>query len=845
MKNIFFAFVAVSLLCGNGSLQAAELSQGTAGFKAGVAPFFETYCVQCHGPKKSKGKVTLHTLSGDVASGQAIEQWGKILDVLKSGEMPPEDEKQPDSANRGAIADWIENGLHTYVATSKPATSEPTTRRLTNIEYENTLRDLLGFKLSIIDRLSEDPVKPYHFNNTAEFMRMGPEQIDRYLEIARFAIASAIVDPDKPTAFTTKRTWDANGNFSGMGLDEIGVNGNRRNSAASGMGLKGFPAHGEFRIRFKASAILPSGYTEVPLRLVMGYPLDRNSGNLQVEPITTVRLSNNPDQPQAFEFIGRIENFPVEQLPLKNGVPQPDKLHITPQNIFDNGTLNDVVETSRDLTLPRVVLHELEFESPLTDVWPPIYHTKILFDSPLRDSNPSAYVREVLIRFMSRAFRRPPTDNEVEHFGRIFALLRPDMETFEAAIRETLAMVLIAPQFLFHTTTDDATNYHYEIASRLSYFLWASMPDDQLLSLAAQKQLTNPSIINAQAKRMLVDERANDFIANFTTQWLSLTKMKTVPINKEIFPRFLYRVPRGERAGTEVPYIPTVRDYMIEETHGFIGELVRRNASVLNIVDSDFVFINDRLAAHYNLSGVEGVGFRAVPIKPDNNLGGLLTHGSMLIGNGTGTAPHPIYRAVWLREAILGDTVAPPPAEVPALSDSAGESAEKALTIAELLAKHRQVESCNDCHVRLDPWGIPFEQYNAIGVYQPKVPKMGARIAGFNEKTHKSLDNYNAYLASINTEPISAESRVPQGPQVNGMRDLKQFLLKERKRDIVENVIRRLMTYALGRELQVRDRFAVAKLYETAEKNQFKIRDIIVSICSSELMRDVPVQKVK
>lgn len=852
-KNRLVVVVVIALAWCKSPIHTADITPGIGGFNTAIVPFFDVYCIRCHGPEKSKAKVTVHTLEGDLIASRQLDRWEKILDVIRSGEMPPEDERQPEATQRQAVVRWIESGLKANVATASAEVGEPTMRRLTNIEYENTLRDLLGFKLNVIDRLPEDPLKPYHFNNTAGLMRVGPEQIDRYLEVARHAMASAIVDPGKPTVFTTKQTWSTISSDTGMGQDEVGIDGNRRNTAATGMGLKGFPLHGEFRVRFQAAAILPKGFSQASLRLVMGYPLDRNSGNLQVSPIGIVRLSNGPDDLQQFEFRGRIENFPAEKLPNKDGRPQPDRLHITPQLIFDNGTLNDdnTFANSRALGLPRVVLNSLEFEAPLTETWPPPHHRRILFDSPLRDRDPAAYMREVLLRFMSRAFRRPPTIIEVDHFARVFSLIRPDFDTFEAAARETLAMVLIAPQFLFHAATaDDApdrsSTRQHEIASRLSYFLWASMPDELLSSLASQGKLGDPQVLAAQAARMLADERSTDFIANFTTQWLSLTKMKTVPINRDLFPRFLYRVAHGERAGTETPYLPTVRDYMIEETIGFIAELVRRNASVLQIVDSDFVYINQRLAVHYGVPGVEGDQLRPVPVTPELNLGGLLTQGSVLIGNGTGSAPHPIYRAVWLREAILGDVVAPPPAEVPALADSAGESAEKALTIADLLAKHRQVESCNDCHARLDPWGIPFEHYNAIGLYQPKVPKEGTRVAGFMMKQHENLDGYRAYLASINTQPISAEARLPQGPRVDGMRDLKRFLLTERKRDIAENVIRRLLTYALGRELTYRDRFAVNHLCDVAEKNDYRFRDMIVSVCTSDLLRASPShQRVK
>jgi hypothetical protein len=311
-----------------------------------------------------------------------------------------------------------------------------------------------------------------------------------------------------------------------------------------------------------------------------------------------------------------------------------------------------------------------------------------------------------------------------------------------------------------------------------------------------------------------------------------------VPINRDLYPRFAYVVSGGETAGTEVPYHTSIRDYMMQESFGFVHEMIRRNASALSIIDSDFAYLNERLANHYGVEGVKGMHMRAVPIKPEHNLGGILTQGSVLIGNGTGTAPHPIYRAVFLREAILGDTVAPPPSGVPALEETAGDTTEGALSIAQLLAKHRTVESCNDCHFRLDPWGIPFEDYNAIGQYQPMVPKDGTRIARFNKQTHGDMAGYLAYLDSIYTVDVNAKARVPHGPEVDGMRELKAYLLKNRKDDIAQNMIRRLLSYGIGRTLTYRDRFAVEELFEEAEDNDFKMRDIIVSICKSDVFQD-------
>lgn len=824
----------VVLACFSQPAVAVEIAAGAKGFVSRVKPFFTAHCVRCHGPEKQKAELALHTIPGDLSRDGNVELWETILERLESGEMPPENEPQPIDADRAAVVKWIESALRDFVTQASRTQTAPMARRLTNFEYENTIRDLLGFELKLIDNLPKDPVKPYRFNNTAEFMRMGPEQVDRYMECARRAMASAIVEPAKPEIHKTRRDWKPYGLDRGLGADEISPWGNRRNTPAWGMGLRSFPTTGEYRIRVKASAILPPGISEIPLRLVMGNGININSATQQIEPVGTVRLQNSPDDPQVFEFFGRIENHPAQPGRTVNGQRRPDSMTITPQNLYDDGTLND---GRRDLAMPRAVVEWIEFEAPLAGVWPPEHHTRILFESPLRDSDPPAYVRAVLQRFMSRAYRRPATVEEVDRFVKVYELVLPELGTLEAAMRETLAMVLVSPQFMYHTLADAVTSKQHELASKLSYFLWGSMPDDELLRLAAEDRLGDAMVIEEQVRRMLKSSRSRDFVRNFTGQWLSLSKLKTVPINRELFPRFLYYVNAGERAGTEVPYRPTIRDHMINETVGFVGELIRRNASILNIVDSDFAMLNQPLAAHYGVAGVQGHQLRPVTLKPKHRLGGLLTHGSILIGNGTGTAPHPIYRAVWLREAILGDDVPAPPADVPALSDSAGESAENALTIKDLLAKHRQKESCNDCHVRLDPWGIPFERYNAIGRFQPMVPKEGTRVSRFSKDTHKDLSGYAAYLRSINTIEVQADARVPYGPQVDGLAELKAFLLKERKDDIAENILRRLLTYGIGRPLTIRDRFAVSELLNRSRSNDDRIQDMIVSICQSKTFR--------
>ena len=402
--------------------------------------------------------------------------------------------------------------------------------------------------------------------------------------------------------------------------------------------------------------------------------------------------------------------------------------------LYDDGTLND---GNRNLTMPRIVINWMEFEAPVADVWPPAHHTRILFESPLREENPEAYAREVIRRFASRAFRRPASKAEVDRFVKIYALVRPELNTMEAAMRETLAMVLISPQFLYHTVADGkVTTRPYELASRMSYFLWGSMPDAELLKLAGEGRLAEPKVMEQQTRRLLADARAKDFVRNFTLQWLSLAKMKTVPINQQLFPRFLYYVSAGERRGTEQPYRPTIRDYMLEETAGFVAELIRRNAGAANVVESDFAWLNQPLAAHYGVVGVEGNHFRAVPLKPEHRLGGLLTHGSMLIGNGT--ARRRILDRGAAARAIFGDTW---PIRLPtcllALGDRRG-------------VHHRTVAaSARKC--RLPPFlpGEFFQHYNAIGKYQPLVP------GGDGQRFHlQTVTSPACGLLDLNTEKV-------------------------------------------------------------------------------------------
>jgi mono/diheme cytochrome c family protein len=836
---LFTAVFGVALVSMPLGLVAAESHQE---LPPQVKTFISNYCVKCHGAEKNKGKVTLHEIKS-ITSGKDLELWADVHNVLEIEEMPPNDEeKQPSKSERDAVLKWITESRQANLGV-KPHKPVLVTRRLTNFEYQNTMRDLFGFKLNLIEDLPEDPVKPYSFNNTAEFMMLGPEQVELYLKAARRALAGAIVDPGEPKVHRHQWTFGDKGpTFTSTPNDEVGVYEGGRGTVSGGVPFSGWPEMGEYRIRIRAGAILPPGYNEVPLRLVMGSELKSDAGTGIYTPVGTVSLSNDVDHLQDFEFRGRIENHPIHVGLVDDKGNVPKSRFIYPQNLYDNGLLNDYREkhyaTQYALSLPRAVIRSIEFEAPVTDVWPPKHHTDIFFSSTLAKDDPN-YIRQVIERFVTRAFRRPASKAEVDQFVRLYELVKPNSETVEAAMRETLSMVLIAPQFLYHTTaTGGVVPASYELASRLSYFLWGSMPDEELLSFAANGTLDQPKVMETQVKRLLADERSKDFVRNFTLQWLSIQKARAVPINQKLFPRFLFTSPNGERKGTEVLFIPTVRDIMLDETVGFVAELIRRNGSVYNVVDSDFAMLNERLAVHYGVEDVKGNQLRPVPVEPKHRLGGLLTQGSVLIGNSNGTAPHPIYRAVWLREAILGDEVAPPPADVPDLTATAGEGVANAVSIKEMLRIHRTKASCNDCHFRLDPWGIPFEEYNAIGQYQPLLPKSGQFVQRFYASNFKDQEGYRKYLESIFTVQVDAKAKLPSGEDVGGMRDLKDYLLKSRKKDITDNVVKRLMAYGIGRKVEVHDYPVIEKIRLQTTGSNHGLQDVILAICNSDTFKN-------
>lgn len=536
------------------------------------------------------------------------------------------------------------------------------------------------------------------------------------------------------------------------------------------------------------------------------------------------RLLQSVDDPQVYEFRGQIDEFP---LPGEN--PKFPGLLVILRNVYDGKgdqvvvpspavtaepepdsevrkkkKKNNAAKIKYDPTQPAILIESIEFVGPIFKSWPPVSHQRILFESSDRGDE-AKYAKQVLARFMTQAWRRPATDDDVEGLLAFFRKVRPRVNSFEHATRETLAMVLISPEFLYlvepqSVGTGDEPLDDFELASRLSYFLWSTMPDEQLLGLARSGELQKSNTLKHTVRRMIADQKSQQFVDNFTNQWLQSSGLDRVAVNPEYYPEFDDRL----------------KPDMRKETQHFFAELLHKDLSALNLIDSKFTMVNRSLGRHYGLETPLGSDFQRVAIKPGDRRGGLLTHGSVLLSNSTGEDSHTIRRGVWLLDRLLGDPPAPPPPDVPELNtespDFAGLSTRRQLEI------HRTKESCNDCHRGIDPWGIPFEHYDAVGLWRDNVLRV----------TRKGPDKET---------PVDARAELPGGYEVNGLQQLKAHLLEHERGRFSRALVEKILSYSLGRSLEWTDGETIDALTDAFQNSDYKLSELIVSIVLSEAFR--------
>lgn len=775
---------------------------------AEIRPILEEHCFKCHGPKKQKGDIRFDTLSVDFLNdAAAAETWHDALDLLLIGEMPPEDEPELGSGKREKLTEWIRAELDAVVAAGKGRSEGVTLRRLNNVEYRNTMTDLLGVAAEYGKKLPPDPLSPDGFRNEGETLGMSALQLEYYLEASRDALTYVLVEGERPprTSEVRTKTDPLNGFGNGKTSDRLG----RVNYFA--MQIEEPPRFGDFTVRVTARAELVEGQAKPLLKVAYG---NRVSGALaRVQEVEVAAVTSNKSK--VYEFKGRAEAFPL--LPLDRGemIKGRNAKNTFIQAVFLSNVLKDGKPTPKavpnkkggkkgksipeDPKFPKIIIEKVEFVGHDFDSWPPKPHRRILFKS---DKRGTAYAEEVLQRFLRRAWRRPPTGEEIatylQHYDRIVA----DGTSGFEGLREILAVALASPNFLYlvepqaEGTGRDLTDH--EIASRLSYFLWSSMPDAELSRLADEGKLRDGKVLAKQVARLLASKKSSRFVDGFSSQWLDLDGVDRIAVNPEFYPGFN----------------DSLKPLMIRESQAFFGEILRTSTSALQFIDADFTMVNAALAKHYGIKGPLTDEFRRVSLKGTKRPGGVLGHAAFHLGNSDGGDSHPIKRAVWIRERLLHDPPNPPPPDVPSLDNIDPEFAN--LSIRKQMEIHRTNPACNDCHRSIDPWGIALEAYDALGKVRTKI----RRPSGKKNK----FDSF----------PVDTKTTLPGGHEIGGLDDLKAYLLNERSERFAHALVSKLLTYSLGRPLELADRTAVEGLTEEFVADGYRLPGLLERIVQSE-----------
>lgn len=483
---------------------------------------------------------------------------------------------------------------------------------------------------------------------------------------------------------------------------------------------------------------------------------------------------------QNFEFTGRLENLPI---PLGS-----DDVSGELANILTVGLWNNHLVKESSLKGPPLLIKSVEFEAPYFPVWPPKSHTNIFFDSPNK-ANKEIYAEEVISSFMKRAFRRNIDSAELKRYMSFWRNINDDFDRFEDSVKEVLIAVLCSPNFIYlfepDTPESEKSEDQFYLASQLSYFLWNSPPDETLTSLADRGDLYDN--LSDQIDRMIENPKISQLVNSFSYEWLRLDRHKSMDVDVEKYEDFTR----------------FVKEDMFKETYNFVHYVLKNNLSILNFIDSDFAMLNQNLAEFYGIEGVKGNEFRPVTIKKDQQRGGLLSQGSFLSGHSDGVQAHTIKRAVWLKEKILGDHPPPPPPNVPEL-DPETPGFEN-LTLKEQLFLHRNKASCMDCHQKIDPFGVVFENYDAVGRFQ----------------------------LSAKDKPIDSKSKLPDGTEIEGIQGIKDYILELKKDNFTKSLVENLFAYAVGRDVGFADEEEINNIVKEVIDDDYRFRTLIEQIILS------------
>jgi len=820
-----------------------------------VTVFLNRYCIDCHGSTKPKGDFRVDALK--IAKNEAdAENWQLVLVNLQLGEMPPKDARQPKPAEVEQVTTWIQNELSRAAAELKGTVGEVVLRRLNRVEYENTIADLFDVHGDFAVGFPED-LREHGFDNNGAALMLSAAQMQEYMKAADFILARAIAPAKRPeTVSKTLTLHDGNRRaieLTRKGLADRLANFDRltpqekANTRKMEEAAKADPESHGYRFPVLDNGELrPPKPTDGPhLDAVMtvqnyfsgepqlGLPAGRGwyrvkavayalkNGGKPARLKFTVHEGYSGKLPKAESVFAFTDEQPRE-VEARYYLEPGDRVVFT---IMD-GAPHSQGRTMIDQPGPFIAIRSFSIEGPMYESWPPKGHRTLFGDIDPAQPTPEK-AAAIAAHLAPKLFRRPVDAAAVAKYRSLFEKFTKTMKP-DDALRGMLVAMLVSPRFLYHEEPPNGPDA-YAIAARMSYFLWRSTPDDELLKAAgrglgfqpdktrglgfqpdkpqgnADRQDAYPTLLDAnkrraQAERMLADPRSQRFVKDFTGQWLRVREVGVMKANADLYPEYDAELEAAMRA----------------ETEQFIAEMFRRDLPLANLIDSDWAMLNQRLAKHYGIEGVVGPDFRRVSLDKSKTVrGGLLTHASIHAVTSNGSTTSPVIRGAWMLEKFLGTPAPPPPPDVPAIEpDIRG-----ATTIQEQLAKHRDIASCNSCHRKIDPLGFALENFDVIG--------------GWREN----------YRALVEPRP-GARAKLSDGPRVNsadeweGVGQFNSFeefreLVKTREDLVTQNLTHQLATFGLGRTPGFADRQPLKAIATNIQEKKSGMKSLVLDLISS------------
>lgn len=739
------------------ALSLASCLAATASFQKTVEPFLKTNCFLCHNAKLKVGGLNLEAYRDSKSALRDRDVWEKVLQKLRSGQMPPKGRPLPPAGEVNDVTNWLEIQFARLDRSIKPDPGRVTARRLNRVEYNNTIRDLLGVDFKPAADFPADD-SGYGFDNNGDVLSLSPVLMEKYLAAAEKIARKAIVadPPPKPTREK---------------IEHAPVTGEGSPSRDLSSGHQ-FPVEGDYLLRAAVGGRRDS--------LLLTLWLDGRE-------LATLPVTTDDDTPRVAEMRVHIPAGEHElKATLMHDDSRPDAAP-DPEQVKDQKDKNK--KPGRDPFIDRI-----EINGPYNPHARPLTasHKRIFICGDSEGHHDPACARKIVAELARRAYRRPVADQEVQNLVRFVDMAQAKGDSFEQGVRVALEAILVSPDFLFRIERDPnpnnpAASHHindYELASRLSYFLWSSMPDEELFRLAGARKLHKPEVLQAQVKRMLLDAKSSALVDNFAGQWLELRNLDSVKPDPDRFPGF----------------DESLRHAMRQETRLFFAAVIHENRSILDFIDGKFTFLNERLAKFYGIPGVTGPEFRRVSLTGEER-SGVLTQASVLTVSSYPTRTSPVIRGKWILENFLNDPPPPPPPGVPNLNEAAIGTEE---SLRQQLEQHRANPACSSCHARMDPLGFGLENYDAVGHW----------------RTHDGKF------------PVDSAGTLPGGRTFHSPAELKTILRADSDA-FARCLAEKMLTYALGRGLERYDRPAVNLICRRLAADGYRFSDLVDGIVES------------